>query len=105
MLSDVESGHYKSFSEVYVTATIKKDLPSKTATKTTSCQFTLKHVKNTNLMLQCDECDLWRLVYSDVKLTPAQRSLLENAFADCSFTYGSTVNDLEIEELLFILDH
>lgn len=97
ILSDTESGHYKPFNDVYGKATTEKDLPSKKATATASRRFTLKHVKNANLMLQCEECDLWRLVYSDVKLTPVQKSLLQNALADSVFTCGSSIEDLELE--------
>ena len=30
---------------------------------------TVQHVKNIGVMLQCEECDLWRLLYSKRKLS------------------------------------
>jgi len=68
--SDSEEGHYKSFDEVYGEQTTEKDQPSaKKAKEVSSCRFTVKSVKNANLMLRCEECELWRLVYSETKLT------------------------------------
>lgn len=64
VLSDSEEGHYKSFDEVYGEQTTEKDRPSaKKAEEVGSRRFTVKSVKNANLMLQCEECELWRLVY------------------------------------------
>jgi len=64
VLSDSEEGHDKSFDEVYGEQTTEKDRPSaKKAEEVDSRHFTGKSVKNANLMLQCEECELWRLVY------------------------------------------
>ena len=62
VLSDSE-GHYKSFDEVYGEQTTEKYQPSaKKVKKAGSCRFTVKNVKNADLMLQCEERELWRLV-------------------------------------------
>ena len=37
----------------------------------------LKHVKNVDMMLQCEECESWRLLYSQKKLTHRERTQLE----------------------------
>ena len=49
------------------------------------------------MMLQCEECELWRLVYSETKLTKQLNSSLQEALADFVFTCGSPIEDLEVE--------
>ena len=104
VLSDSEEGHYKSFDEVYGEETTEKDRPSaKKAKEVGSRRFTVKNVKNANLMLQCEECELWRLVYSEIKLTQGQRSSLQEALADCVFTCGSPIEDLEVDNSVYTI--
>ena len=63
ILSDTEEDHYKSFDEVYGESTSEKDRPSAIKKADAgSHRFTLKNVKNADIMLQCEECELWRLV-------------------------------------------
>lgn len=98
MLSDTEDGHYKSFDEVFGETTSEKDRPSAIKkAEEGSHRFTLKNVKNADVMLQCEECELWRLVYSETKLTKQQKKSLEEALADCVFTCGSALEDLQVE--------
>ena len=37
----------------------------------------VQHVKNAQLMVQCEECNMWRLVYSKYKLSVAERNQLQ----------------------------
>ena len=48
------------------------------------------------MMLQCDECDSWRLLYSQNKLFHQEWNNLEVALADYSLTCGSPLQDLDL---------
>lgn len=48
-------------------------------------RFTLKHVKNANLMLICEECSLWRLLYSCTKLSAEEQRKIQDKLADVFF--------------------
>lgn len=47
-------------------------------------------------MLQCEERELWRLIYNETKLSQDQRSSLPEALADCVFTCGSSIEDFKV---------
>ena len=47
-------------------------------------------------MLQCDECGLWRLLYSKQKLSRKEREDLQGILEDYSFTCGAPLQDLEL---------
>ena len=61
-------GHYKSFQEVYGTVTSEDSRPSlqKCSVRAKSLPFvaSVQHARNTNIMVQCEECEMWRIVYS-----------------------------------------
>ena len=46
-------------------------------------------------MVQCEECEMWRLVYSKYKLTTAERATLNQALEEFTFTCGAMLSDLE----------
>ena len=53
--------HYHSFYEVYGTSTTEKDLPTAALDKqkkTFPFNATQQHVKNVNLLIQCEDCDM-----------------------------------------------
>ena len=62
-------GHYKPFFEVYGTSTTEEFRPSlqvkKSKQKTLPFTASVQHVRNVNVMIQCEECEMWQLVYSD----------------------------------------
>jgi hypothetical protein len=66
-------GHYLSFAEVYGSDTSEEHRPSAKKSKQRTLPFhgKLQHVKNANLMIICEECGLWRLVYAIRELEPA----------------------------------
>ena len=37
----------------------------------------VQHVKNSGMMLMCDKCDMWRLIYATRKLQAREKQLLE----------------------------
>lgn len=48
-----------------------------------------QHFKNTGgLMVQCEECDMWRLVFSKLKLKKTQRDQLSNVLDNIAYTCG-----------------
>lgn len=53
-------------------------------------------MKNVDLMLQCDECSMWRLLYSRFKLTRKERADMQVAIDDISFTCGAPLQDLQL---------
>ena len=88
----MEDGHYKPFQDVYGTDTTEDHRPSlahqKRSTKSKTLPFvaSVQHVCNVNLMVLCEECDMWRLLYSPFKLSPTERKKLENALDQYTFT-------------------
>ena len=95
-----EDGHYKSFENLLGTKTDERHRPSLQRTpkrkKTLPFSASVQHVKNVDLMLQCDECGMWRLLYSKLKLTKKERADLEVAVEDVSFSCGASLQDLEL---------
>lgn len=45
-------------------------------------------------MVQCEECDMWCLVYSKYKLTKAEFTELSTAMNDYTYTCGASLLDL-----------
>ena len=43
----------------------------------------ISHVKNAEMILMCDECSMYRLIYSKRKLKPAEKLQLEQALDGC----------------------
>ena len=79
--------HYKTFIEVYGTNTNESHRPSlqkKSRAKTLLFSSTLRHVQNVDmmLMLECEHCGRWRLLYSKYKLTKEERTELDNALEE-----------------------
>ena len=50
-------------------------------------------MKNAQLMVQCDECNMWRLVYSKYKLSVAKLQQLLN---DHSYSCATKLQDLHL---------
>ena len=85
-----EEGHYSPFDDVFGTPTSAEFRPSLQASK--SKQRTMpfspcvQHMKNADIIVQCEECEMWRLVYSKYKLTTAERATLNQALEEFTFT-------------------
>ena len=80
-------GHYKPFQEVFKKPTTEEHRPSaKKASSKATLPFraSIQHVHNAGMMLQCDECALWRLVYAKRKLNSAEKKDLESAIDSMS---------------------
>ena len=59
-----------------------------------------QHARNVGLVIQCDECDKWRLLFSKRKLSVSQRKKLEEIITDVSYSCGATTDDLLLPETL-----
>ena len=96
-----KDGHYCSFTEIYGKSTSEEHRPSlqkpKGRQKSLPFVASVQHVKNASIMIQCEECEMWRLVYSKYKLTEAQRKALNSAFNDFTFTCGAQLQDLGLD--------
>ena len=91
--------HYIPFHDIFGQPTSEKHLPSlslKQSKKTLPFSASLQHVKNVDMMLLCDECEIWRLLYSKKKLKKAERRQLELELDGLSFTCGSALQDLDL---------
>ena len=97
-------GHYKPFSEAFGEPTAEDHRPSKirAEAKERALPFypSVQHVKNTQMMLLCKECLMWRLIYSKRKLTQVEKMQLEKALDDMSFSCGAQLQDADIPECL-----
>ncbi len=51
-------------------------------------------------MVQCEECELWRLLYSKRKLSLADQLALEGRLENVTYTCGAQLHDLELDGAL-----
>ena len=76
-----EDDHYLPFEKVYGTPTTEIQRPSlsKRSKKQKTLPFvaSIQHARNVNLMVQCEESGMWRLIYSKKKLSSQAKSELE----------------------------
>ena len=85
--------------EAILKETSEKDCPSlknHKPQKVLSYSPSAQHAKNTNTMVQCQECFMWRLVFSKRKLTAPQIRCLETILADVDYSCGALFNDLDL---------
>ena len=97
-------GHYKSFSDVYGTTTTEIHRPSLTKrtgkVKTLPFVASIQHVRNVSLVVQCEECEMWRLLYSPQKLSSIARQELATILDGYTFSCGASLHDLEFPSTL-----
>ena len=90
-------GHYKPFTEIFGKETSENHRPSlqKKPKKKKTLPFhgVLQHVKNANMMLECEECGMWRLLYAKSKLSVGERTALQQVLDKWSFTCGTQLQD------------
>ena len=94
--------HYIPFADVYGTYTSDKrpSLLQRRKMKTLTYSPSDQHAWNTGVLVQCDECDKWRLLFSKRKLTAKERTQLEGIIADVSYSCGATIEDLILPDTL-----
>ena len=88
-----KDNHYKPFSDVYNEETTDNcpSLLIDIKKKKNSLPFYgyLQHVKNAQIVIQCSECDKWRLVFSKYKLSSEERQELQAILDSFIYTCGS----------------
>lgn len=104
-----EDSHYKEFTAVFGKtgdsfANSCNDMaplhqPRKQK-KSLGFNVTQQHVKNVGTVVQCDDCGMWRLLFSKVKLSPQSRLDLEKLLEEVSYTFGATLDDLDLPDSL-----
>jgi hypothetical protein len=73
-------GHFLPLADAFEKPTSEKCRPSfHSKNKKATVTALLQHERNANLLLQCDECSKWRLVYALRKLPANQRNQLMKA--------------------------
>lgn len=101
----MDDGHYKQFQDVYGTVTTEDHRPSLqqkrcTNSKTLPFVASIQHVRNVNLMVLCEECDMWHLLYSPFKLSLTEKKRLETSLDQYTFTCGVSLSDLNLQDRL-----
>ena len=103
----MEDGHYLPFSEAFDISTSEEHRPTYVHTKTKApkkqkrClpfRGTVQHVKNANLMVQCGECNMWRLIFSRYKLDVVQRQNLQSILDNYEYSCGASLAELKLPE-------
>ena len=83
--------------------TSEKDRPSLQAQKqkkSLSYSPVKQHALNVGVVIQCGECNKWRLLFSKRKLALHERHELEQLLSDISYTCGAKIEDLQLPEQL-----
>ena len=98
-----EDGHYLHFIDVYGTQealeiAITQETTSKKRKTSLSFNVTQQHVKNVNLVIQCEECQLWHLLFSKRKLNSQNIAELEKVIEDISYTCGASFEDIQLPD-------
>ena len=92
-----EDGHCKAFSDLLGTPTDGSFSPSLQETRKTLPFFaSVQHVKNVDMMLKCEKCLIWRILYSRYKLAQQEKTQLQAALEELSFTCGAPIQDLDL---------
>ena len=77
-----DDGHYKAFEAVYGAKTTEEYRPSiqrrPYREKSVPFPVSIQHAKNTRIVVQCEECGMWRIVYSKYKLTDTELQIIRS---------------------------
>ena len=76
------------------TGLLKKRRPQKQ--QTLPFHGKLQYVRNADLMLECEECGLWRLIYAKHKLSSNQHKVVQDLLEEMSFSCSSSLQDLDL---------
>ena len=97
-----DGDHYLSFVKALTISTTGENCPSLTKKTSKSSSNTLpfyacvQHVRNAQIVVQCDNCDMWRLIFSKYKLKIEQREYLQQLLSNLSYTCGSQLSDINL---------
>ena len=94
-------GHFLPFEDIIDKETTEEHRPSfkakKTAKKSLPFSASKQHVTNVDMMLQCDDCGLWRLLYCKRKLKQQERELLERELDCFMYTCGASLQYMKLD--------
>ena len=94
-----EDDHYAPFADVFGRPTTEEHRPSlkqKPKKNSLPLSASVQHVKNTEMMVQCNECCMWRLIYSKYKLKKEQIIKLQAVLDNFTYTCGSKLAELQL---------
>ncbi|CAB5209769.1 unnamed protein product [Rhizophagus irregularis] len=92
--------NYKQFEDVYGTITTEQYRPSllnqQQKKKRAHIEFgpTAQFVRNVGIVIECCECNKWRVLYSKSKLSPFEVSILERYLDTIQYTCGDSFEAL-----------
>ena len=58
----------------------------------------IQHVRNVNMVVQCEECEIWRLIKKN--LTVEAKKGLERKLSSFDFSCGASTTDLDLSDEL-----
>ena len=88
---------------VFGTDTSKSCAPSemsKTKKGILGFNATQQHAKNAGTVIQCEECSMWRLIFSKTKLSPQGKSDLAKLLEDILYTCGASFDEISLPDSL-----
>jgi len=96
-----DEGHYKAFSEIYGECTTEEHRPSlltaqRAPRKSIGFSPSQQHINNVGLLVQCEECDKWRLLFCKHKLNYQEVTELGKCLDDLSYTCGVMFSELDL---------
>ena len=97
-----EEGHYQSFSDFMAPLLLRIifQLLYLAMIRENYLLMQQQHVKNVGLLIQCEECEMWRLLFSKSKLSSKSIVELESFLEDISYTCGATFDEVTMPEEL-----
>lgn len=98
----IEKTNYKKFSDLYNTITTEDHRPSllnQKKKKANSMGFSpsSQFAKNVGIVIECCECNKWRVLYSKTKLNAIEVSTLKRYFDTIQYACGDTFENAENE--------
>ena len=94
---------YVPFADVYGTDTSdnkRSSLTQRRKMKTLTYSPSEQHARNAGVLVQCDECDKWRLLFSKRKLSATERTRFQGTIEDESYSCCATIDDLILPDTL-----
>ena len=97
--------HYQSFQELMAATPLNSIAPllhrdQAGQIKTLPFVASIQHVCNVGVMVQCEECQMWRLLYSPRKLSAIAVKELNSLLEDFTYTCGASLSDLDLPPML-----
>ena len=68
--------------------------------KTLSFSPSKQYVLNVDTIVQCEECNMWRLLFSRKKLSVRDKKQLQDILADTAYTCGATLEEIDLPDHL-----